>query len=140
MYKVLVEKTIPVPRKAIFDALAGFGGVEKVVPDLIKSCELHGSGIGAQRNLTLQDGGTLTERCDGAYGDSVFIYSIVANTALPVENYVSVVTLADDGNGNGTKISWGSNWDAKGASEDEVKGALTGLYNALIDGVQKVLS
>jgi hypothetical protein len=136
MYKVLVEKKLDLPRKKVFDALVMFGGLEKQLSDTIASCEVTGSGIGAVRDLKMKDGGNLVERLDVAHDDNVFGYSITFNNALPFENYVAVVTLEDAG--NSTIARWGSNWDAKGATDAEVVESLTGLYNTLLDRIHLI--
>jgi len=136
MYQVLVEKTLDLPRKKAFDALVGFGGLDKILPDMISSLEVSGSGIGALRTVKLKDGGTVIERLDVAYNDCIFAYTITFNDALPFKNYCAVVTLEDDG--NKTIARWGSNWDTDGASADEVRPMLADLYGALLDGLHKI--
>lgn len=136
MYKVLVERTLDMPRRKVFDALMQFGGLEKLLPDMIASLEVTGSGIGALRTVKLKQGGTVIERLDVGYDERVFGYTITFNDAMPFENYCAVVTLEDAG--NKTVARWGSNWDAKGASEDDIKPMLTELYGALLDGLHKI--
>ena len=135
-YDALVERNISTSRSEVFASLYDFGGIKKILPDAIGSCESIGEGVGAVRTIVLADGsGTVVERMDIAHDESVFGYSIIENDALPVENYVAIVTLADTKDG-GTHISWGSNWSATGgAPEEEVQGALEGLYAAIIDGM-----
>jgi hypothetical protein len=136
MYKVQVERIVNLPRKKVFDILVQFGGLEKLLPDMIESLELTGSGIGALRKVKLKGGGTVIERLDAAHEESLFAYTITFNDAMPFENYCAVVTLIDAG--NNTIARWGSNWNAKGASEDEIKQMLTGLYGTLLDGLHKL--
>jgi hypothetical protein len=136
MYKVLVERTLDLPRKQVFDILVQFGGLEKLLPDMMESLEVVGSGIGALRKIKLKNGGNITERLDAAYADRLFAYTITFNDIMPFENYCAVVTLEDVG--NKTIARWGSNWDAKGASENEVKEMLTGLYGNLLEGLSKL--
>jgi len=133
-YDALVERNISVSRSKVFAQLYDFGGIKKILPEAIGSCECVGEGIGAVRTIALADGsGTVVERMEAAHDDTTFAYSITANDALPVENYVAVVTLSDTSDG-GTNVQWGSNWHATGgAPEDEVQGALEGLYNAIIE-------
>ncbi|MFP6781166.1 MAG: SRPBCC family protein [Gammaproteobacteria bacterium] len=133
MYKVLVEKTIDLPRKRVFELLVDFGGIEKILPDMVASCGLTGSGVGAVRTVIMKDGGTVVERLDAAHDDSVFAYSMTANDALPVENYFALVSLSDDG--DKTIARWGSNWDAKGATDAELVPMFEELYTTLIDGL-----
>ena len=135
-YKVEVKKNVALSRAKVFAALTDFGGVAKILPDALKSCELVGSGIGCVRNIELADGGKVSERMDMAHNESVFAYSITANTALPVDNYFACVTLADGANGS-TDVVWASNWTAKGAPESDIKPMLEGLYGALLDGIAK---
>jgi len=141
MYKVSVEKTLDLPRKKVFDILVQFGGLEKLLPDMIGSLELVGSGIGALRKVKLKAGGTVIERLDAAFDERLFASAATLtaptfNDALPFENYCAVVTLEDAG--NKTRACWSSNWDAKGASDDEIKPMLSGLYGALLDGLHKL--
>ncbi len=135
-YNVEVKKNVALSRAKIFAALTDFGGVAKILPEAIKTCTLVGSGVGSVRNIVLADGGTVSERLEMAHNQSVFAYSITANTALPVENYFACVTLADGANGS-TDVVWASNWTAKGATDAEIKPMLEGLYTALLDGIAK---
>jgi hypothetical protein len=136
MYKVLVERTLDMPRKKVFDILMQFGGLEKILPDMIGSIKLTGSGLGALREVKLKNGGTVVERLDVGYDNRVFGYTITANDAMPFHNYTAIVTLEDAG--NKTLARWGSNWEAKGAPEAEIKTMLTGLYGSLLDGLHKL--
>lgn len=136
MYKVQVERTLDLPRKKVFDILVQFGGLEKLLPDMIESLTLTGSGLGALRTVKLKGGGTVIERLDAAWKDQVFAYTITFNDAMPFENYCAVVTLEDAG--GKTRATWGSNWDAKGASDAEIKPMLTKLYGDLLDGLHKL--
>ena len=62
MYKALVEKTVDLPRKKLFDALMNFGGLETLMADMVASCEVTGSGIGASRDIKMKDGGRVSCR------------------------------------------------------------------------------
>ncbi len=136
MYKVLVEKTVDLPRKKVFDILVDFGGLEKLLPDLIASLEVTGSGIGASRDIKMNDGGRVVERLDVAHNDNIFGYSITFNDALPFKNYCAVVTLEDAG--DKTLARWGSNWEADGATDEEIVPLLEGLYGTLLDGIPQL--
>lgn len=136
MYKVSVERVVNLPRKKVFDILVQFGGLEKILPDMIESLTLSGSGIGALRTVKIKGGGTVIERLDAAFDERLFSYTITFNDVMPFENYCAVVTLVDAG--HHTLARWESNWDAKGASEEEIKGMLTTLYGNLLEGLPKL--
>lgn len=136
-YSVLVERTIPVSRAKVFATLMDFGGIDKLLPDMIESIRLEGSGIGALRHIKIKDTpGTVVERLDGAYDGHVFSYSIVAENPLPFDRYHAHVRCEDAQNG-GCYIAYGSNWVPRGASFDEVKTMVNGLYNTIIDAIAK---
>ncbi|MFT4582353.1 MAG: hypothetical protein ACI915_005264 [Gammaproteobacteria bacterium] len=136
MYQVLVERTLDMPRKKVFDILVDFGGLDKLLPEMIGSFEVTGKGIGAVRTVVMKDGGKVIERLDVAHDNTVFAYTITYNDVMPFENYCAVVTLADDG--NKTIARWGSNWDAKGIPDAEVVTMLNELYGTLLDGLHKL--
>ncbi|MGH2900833.1 MAG: SRPBCC family protein, partial [Solirubrobacteraceae bacterium] len=115
-----------------------FGAIDKLMGAAVESCTLEGKGIGAVRHVRAAGvPGILSERLDTAYDGRLFSYSLVGECALPLEDYVAVVTLADAPNG-GCAISWGSNWVAKGAPADDVRKMLTGLYEGIIDALVRV--
>ncbi len=137
-YGALVDKTVPAARSKVFAALVDFGGVSKLLPDGIESCTLQGSGVGSVRTIKLKGApGEVVERLECAYEQSVFSYSIIAPSPLPLDHYHAVVTLSDAANG-GCRIVWGSNWVANGAPEAEVKKMLEDLYNGLIAALAKL--
>ena len=136
-YDVSVERIVPLPRAKVFAILYDFGGLKKILPDGIVSCDCVGEGVGAIRTIKFANfDGTLVERLEIAYPDSVIAYSIIANDALPVEHYCAVATLADAA--NGTAITYGSNWMPKGASRGEVQDLLKGFYSAVLDYMEGI--
>ena len=136
-YAVLVERTIPVPRQRVFAALMDFGGVGTLSAGGTEKVECVGEGVGAVRTVHIRGLPTpVVERLDVAHDGRVFAYSIINETALPLERYIAVVEL-DDAPDGGCRVRWGSNWVAKGAPEAEIKPMLSGLYNKIIDSIEK---
>ncbi|MEN9727664.1 MAG: hypothetical protein RL434_2030 [Pseudomonadota bacterium] len=136
-YAVVVDKTIPVARSKVFAALMDFGGVGKLLPDAIESCTVQGSGVGAVRTIKLKGApGEVVERLECGHDETVFSYSIVAPSPLPVDHYHAVVILSDAA-GGGCRVVWGSNWVATAAPEADVKAMLTDLYTNLINALGK---
>ena len=136
-YDALVERNLSMSRPDVFAALCDFGGIDKLLPDAIGSCTCVGEGVGAVRTIKMADGsGTVVERMEIAHENTVFGYTITFNDALPMENYCATVILSDASDG-GTWVSYGSNWDPKGISEDELRGMLEDLYNAILGAIEK---
>ena len=136
-YDALVERNLAMPRSDVFAALYDFGGIDKLLPDAIGSCECIGEGVGAVRTIKMADGsGTVVERMEIAHEQSIFGYSILSNDAIPMENYCAMVMLADTNDG-GTAVTYGSNWNPKGIEEDELRGMLEDLYNTILGAIEK---
>jgi len=108
-YAVVVEKTVPVSRQRFFAELMDFGAVGKLSPEQVDSVESEGEGLGAVRTVRIKGlPGPVIERLDVAYDERVFAYSIINETALPLERYIAVVELADAPDGD-CHVRWDSN-------------------------------
>ena len=139
-YAVVVEKTVPISRRRFFAELMDFGGVAKLSPEAVDGVTCEGEGLGAVRTVHIKGlPGPVVERLDVASDERIFAYSIINETALPLERYIAVVELAD-APGGGCVVRWGSNWIAKGQAEANVRKMLTQLYTTLIDGIVRVAS
>ncbi len=137
-YAVVVEKTVPISRQRFFAELMDFGGVAKLSPEAVDGVECEGEGLGAVRTVRIKGLPTpVVERLDVAYDERVFAYSIINETALPLERYIAVVELADAA-GGGCHVRWGSNWVAKDRPAADVRTMLIGLYTTLIDGIARI--
>jgi hypothetical protein len=136
-YSVLVERTIKLPIKRVYARLADFGGIDKLLPEDIDRISLRGEGIGSVRSIRLKGApDDVEERLEGLLENRLVSYTLTRNTVLPLEQYHAVVELSEAA-GGGTTVRWGSNWIAKGAPEAEVKPLLSGLYNKIIDSIEK---
>lgn len=136
-YSVLVERTIKTPVKRVYARLADFGGIDKLLPEDIDRISLRGDGIGSVRAIRLKGApDDVEERLEGLLENRLVSYTLTKNNVLPLEQYHAVVELSEAA-GGGTTVRWGSNWVAKGAPEAEVKPLLSGLYNKIIDSIEK---
>jgi len=133
-YGALVERTIPMSRKEFFARLADFGGIGKFMPE-VESVEMRGDGVGAVRTVRIKGIPVgMEERLEALVDGRLLSYSIISETPLPLGHYHAVVEL-DDAPGGGCRVRWGSNWIAKGVSDEQVREMLVRLYGNLIDGL-----
>jgi hypothetical protein len=138
MVKVHVTDTVTAPADTVWQTLYDFGGLEKLLPDMIESCVVEGQGLGATRDIVLKDGGTAFEtmsKLDEA--GKTFNYTLDRST-LPLENYEATVKVSDLG-GDKCQIDWSSEFDGVGMSEAESVEFATGLYQTIIDALNKAL-
>jgi hypothetical protein len=139
MTKVHVTDTISAPADTVWQMLYDFGGLDKLLPDMIESCVVEGTGLGATRDVVLKDGGSAFEtmsKLDEA--GKCFDYTLDRST-LPLENYVATVkvTALD---GGGCQIDWSSVFDGVGMTEEESVEFATGLYQTIINALKASLA
>lgn len=137
-YAAQLERTVSLSRQRVYQRLADFGDVARLVPDEVESVTLRGDGIGAVRSVRIHGlAGALEERLQALIDGRLISYSIVNDAPLPLDRYHAVVQL-EDAPGDGCYIRWSSNWIARGAPAAEVRQMLTDLYGRLIDGVVRL--
>jgi Polyketide cyclase / dehydrase and lipid transport len=119
-YAATFEGPTTLSRDQVFSRLADFGGLKKYFPEAIESVELVGSDMKGKDGL-------IVERLEALVDQCLISYSIINDAPLPLDRYHAVITLIDDG--TGCKISWSSNWIAKGASPHDVRELLIGFYH-----------
>jgi hypothetical protein len=98
----------------------------------------QGNAKGTVRVLTAKDGAKFTEVLV-SHNDASRSYQYrITESPLPITGYVS--TLAIQPTPSGSKVVWSSHFEvAPGASEDEVKKAIAGVYRAGLDNLAAVV-
>ncbi|HEC74248.1 MAG TPA: SRPBCC family protein [Methylophaga aminisulfidivorans] len=135
-----VDKHITVNANAttVWKMVGNFNGLDVWHPLVVNSELKTGSNNqpGAERLLTLGNGATITEKLT-AYSDTETRYSYaILQSPLPVKNYQSTITVSSAGEGK-TDVRWSSSFDANGADDQAAIDAITGVYEAGLNQVQK---
>ena len=133
---VSMETTLKAPADKVWQTVGDFNGLPRFVAAATKS-RMEGEGVGALRTLTLPDGAQIVERLE-SYDDEgmALSYSIVSGP-LPVEDYLSTVKVTPLSE-NQCTVSWSSTFEARGASEEEARGAIEGIYAMGFEGLHKL--
>jgi mxaD protein len=101
--------------------------------------------VGAERLLTLQDGGTIKEKLLGYNAKAkTFKYSII-ESVLPVSSYVSTLTVKAAGKGKSLVI-WEGTFKRKDTADTPTEGqddatavkTITGVYRGGLDNLKKI--
>ncbi|MGE5115921.1 MAG: SRPBCC family protein [Betaproteobacteria bacterium] len=136
MAKVKMETKVPVSADALWQTVGGFNALPKWHP-AVASSEATGDAKGSTRTLSLAGGGKLVERLEDADPKRrSYRYSIVAGP-LPVADYTAEVHVIDNGDGTST-LEWSSDFEPKGASEQDALGVVRGIYQAGFDNLRKM--
>ncbi len=120
------EMVVSASPEEVWDVIGDFYGLDAWHP-AVASTQRSGAKV-PTRILVLGNGGIIREELvDGVEGKS-YTYQII-ESPLPVENYVSTLSvMADNG---GSKIVWVADFDnVAGSDPDEVVGIISGVYDA----------
>ena len=132
--EVAMSQKLKVAADKCWTRVGGWGTIHEWHPAVAKT-DVQGDGVGSLRTVTLGDGAVLKERLDAhdAAGMS-YEYTFVEHP-LPVDDYHGKISVADNGDGTCT-MHWGSNFVAKGATDEEAKGAIEGIFQAGFDALK----
>ncbi len=129
---LMVEEKILVsaPAEAVWALIGGFQALDRWHPAVLES-KLLGTGksAGDIRVLALGNDVHIVEKLE-SYDEAAmsFQYAIL-ESPLPVSNYRAVLTVKSVGN-NEAEVIWKSNFNADGASDDEIKKIISDIYLA----------
>lgn len=124
--KRVEDATIEVEK--VWAIIGDFCGIQSWHP-AVESCTPSEKDGAQFRTLALKGGGTIVEKLESwNEAEHAYTYSIV-ESPLPVANYTSTLSVKADDDG-GAGIRWLGNFDAKGATDEEAKAVIEGIYEA----------
>jgi hypothetical protein len=97
-------------------------------------CEVMGTGVGALRQITTSDGARIKEKLE-SYDTKTLRYSYsIVEAPMPLDSYLSTVEVKAEG--AGARITWKAVFSAPQATEEGLRGALEGLFQAAVAGLK----
>jgi hypothetical protein len=133
MTHVQVDGEIAAAPDAVWALVGDFGGF---VTALGGKVELDGDGIGTRRTIKFGSR-AVVERLDALDPEARSItYSILEAGPLPVRDYQATMKLAPSGEG-ATTLTWFSDFEPDGVSEDDAITAVRGVYDGGIAGLRR---
>lgn len=134
MAKINMKTNINVAADEVWKLIGGFNTLPDWHPAIEKS-ELEEEG--SMRRLSLTGGGTVVEKLERLDdSERVYTYSII-DSPLPVSNYTATIRVKEDGEGK-TTVEWSSEFEAKGAAENEAMDVIAGIYQVGFDNLKKI--
>ncbi len=133
MTQAFVTKKIATHADKLWETIRRFDGVDKYVP-VITSCRVEGSGVGAKRFCTMEDGTELAEDLLSLDEKTRTLTYSVTSKDMPVESYIGKVKITALGD-NDCEIEWSSTFDVVGAPEGEIKTMIEGVLGMALDGL-----
>jgi len=136
MTTISMETVLNTSANNAWKIIGDFNGLSKFIPTITAST-LNGSGVGAERTLTFDDGSQMVERLE-SQDENRLTYSIVTSQ-LPLEGYLACMRAEDLGN-NRCKVVWSSSFTPKGVSEEEAVGIIREVYSMGLAGLKKLFA
>ena len=120
-----LHRVVNTPKTYLWKRLSDFKNVGTLLPPpIIDKVECDSNKIGSLRYLTLgkkqKYPGKIIERLDAKYDESVFVYSIIDKSCLPVRNYIANI-IFNETSGQKTEAKISSNWIDESTSPTEMK-------------------
>lgn len=129
------EVTVNASPDTTWKMIGDFNHLDVWHPVVIGSELTHGK-ANDTRLLTLGNGATITEKqVSRNDAERTYTYAIV-ESPLPVADYVSTISVAPAADGKST-VTWRSSFDAKDASDEDAVNAITGIYDAGLNNLDK---
>ncbi len=140
--------SIDAPASKVWDAVKNFDGLNTWHPAVAKDEIVAGTNNkpGAERLLTLKDGGTIKEKLLSFDSKSrKFSYAIVEGV-LPVSSYTSTMVVKSTGKGK-SAVTWSGSFKRKdtgdhpadNANDKTAMDAVNGVYQSGLDNLKKVV-
>lgn len=135
-----LHRVVNTPKTYLWKRLSDFKNVGTLLPPpIIDKVECDSNKIGSLRYLTLGNKqkypGKIIERLDAKYDESVFVYSIIDKSCLPVRNYIANIIL-NEKSGQKTEAKISSNWIDESTSPTEMKQMFESLYELMFSNAE----
>jgi uncharacterized protein YndB with AHSA1/START domain len=135
--QVTVTRRLEVDPHRVWSTIAAGDGLEKWLP-VITACRLEGSGEGAIRHCTMDNGAQLIECIiEVDHARRVFRYSIDEHP-LPARQLTGVVEVRGH-TPAGSIVSWGASFDAEPPHRDQLEAMFRDDYDQAIRGLEAYL-
>jgi uncharacterized protein YndB with AHSA1/START domain len=118
--------------EAVWKTIGEFCGIASWHPS-VEKCALSEKNGNMLRTITLKGGGTIVQRQEFRDdGEMRYTYETLEGV-LPVAKYRSTIYVLKAG--SGSKVTWTCDFMSKGAPDDRVMKAISGVYEAGLRGL-----
>lgn len=137
MAKVRVQGSIQAPATEVWNTVRDFGALDSYVA-AVGTCTQDGSGVGALRKLTLQDGAEVVEKLRNLDDSHRTLNYTIEEAPLPVENYLGTMQVKEEG--DQSEFIWESAFEVPEDEEEAVTKAFRDIYHQGVEGLQQKFS
>ena len=137
MAKVSMQTIIHASADEVWNTIGDFNGLPKFVTAITKSA-VEGSGVGAVRNLKLQDSDTpIIERLERLDEKARTLSYSIIKSPLPLADYISTMEVRSLDEKR-CELTWWSTFEPRGIPEAEALKIVEGIYSMGFDGLKEI--
>lgn len=135
--KQAIAKKLNVPTAQVWDAIRDIGHLNVWFP-IIASCRVEGSGAGAHRYMTLEEGGEITELIEAISDADKRLTYLRTESPFPVTHYRGTVEVFDSYDAQAIVV-WTIDLDSPPEASAPVADLVKNAIGDGIDGMEKDL-
>ena len=137
MAKVSMQTIIHASADEVWNTIGDFNGLPKFVTAITKSA-VEGSGVGAVRNLKLQDSDApILERLERLDDKARTLSYSIIKSPLPLADYIATMEVRSLDE-KSCELTWWSTFEPRGIPEAEAFKIVEGIYSMGFDGLKKI--
>ena len=137
---VAVTKVVSKPAAAMWELIRSGRDVNRIMPDVVETCRVEGTGPGARRYCGTKQG--MLEETIVCVDDAarLFRYRIDKQSMMPLDGYEGSVHVTDLG-ARGSEVLWFATYKLLDEQADgPVREGLTGMFQMAIDGMANIVA
>ncbi len=128
--KQAITKKLDTSTDKAWNAIRNIDGLDRWFP-IIGSCRVEGSGVGAQRNMVLEQGGDIIDLIEDIDSERKRLVYLRTVSPFPVTHYRGTVEVFDSYDGQAI-VSWTIDFESK---PEDSAGVAELVKNAISDGI-----
>jgi hypothetical protein len=133
MASARVTRVLDVPADSLWKLVSAFGDTSWMPAGT--QVTVHGVGPGMERRIAAGAGTLIRERLEAVDEQSrTLVYTIPENVPFPAADYRATMHVRP--HGAGSELDWSASFTPAGASEEDARKAIEGIYGVMIGWIE----
>ncbi|MCW2243203.1 SRPBCC family protein [Azospirillum canadense] len=135
--EVTESVTLPYSVDKVWQQIGPFCNLSNWHP-AVESCSLRQRDGAQERVIAIKGGGVIEERLLASNAGRHRIRYSILGSPLPVKDYTAALSVQPAG--NGSRVVWKARYTSNGATDEETRKAVSGIFTSGFDGLKQRLA